>query len=298
MPELPEVETVRQGLADHAIGQVIEEVEVLAPLVLRRQAGGEAEMRGLAEGRTLTGAHRRGKYLWLTLAQGDQPEDYALAIHLGMSGQVLIRELETEDHRHLRVRFALRGGRQLWYVDQRMFGYVAAIDLVPDPHGPGLIPASVAHIGPDLFEEVLAAPGAPRRRLNRRIRASTRGIKTILLDQQLTSGIGNIYADEALWRARVHGGRPAARLSAAKVEEILTHATDVMREALAAGGTSFDDLYVDIAGEAGYFERSLAAYGRAGQPCLRCGAAIVRESFQNRSSFRCPRCQRRPATSR
>jgi len=298
VPELPEVETIRSGLATHVPGSAIEGVEVHAPQVLRRQDGGPGALGDLVVGRTITGAHRRGKFLWLTLAG----EDYALLIHLGMSGQVLVRAREREPHRHLRVRLALRrqdgSAQDLWFVDQRMFGYLAAVPLGPDPHGGGPIPVTMTHIGPDPFEPALV-PGSPlRRRINRRIRASTRGIKAILLDQQVVSGVGNIYADEALWRARVHGARPANRLTAGKVEEILTAATDVMVEALAAGGTSFDALYVDVAGEPGYFERALAAYGRAGQPCLRCGALIVRETYLGRSSFRCPRCQRRPARTR
>lgn len=298
MPELPEVETVRAGLAQHSVGHTITRVESYAPLPLRRQYGGAHELAALVTDRTITGAYRRGKYLWLTLSHGGEREDYALAIHLGMSGQVLIRDGDRSPHRHLRVRFHLGPSRQMWFVDQRMFGYVAALGLLPDPHAEGLIPETMVHIGPDLLEAVLA-PGTPyRQELNRRIRRSTRGIKSILLDQELVSGIGNIYADEALWRTRLHFARPASRLTAAKVNEVLDAATDVLHEALAAGGTSFDELYVNVAGEQGYFERSLAAYGREGEPCYRCGARIVRESYLNRSSFRCPRCQRRPAGNR
>lgn len=296
MPELPEVETVRAGIADHAVGYRIRDVQVLAGRSLRRQLGGQEELRALVTGRVIAGAERRGKYLWLPLTGGGEQEDHALVIHLGMSGQVLIRDGEISPHRHLRVRFLLDGPvpeREMWFVDQRMFGYVAALDLTLAPDG-RIVPASMTHIGPDLLEPTLA-PGTPgRRELNRRIRASSRGIKTILLDQEIVSGIGNIYADEALWRVRMHYARPADRLTSAQVNAVLDAATDVLGEALAAGGTSFDDLYVNVSGEAGYFERALAAYGRAGKPCLRCGSLIVREVFTNRSSFRCPTCQRPP----
>lgn len=298
MPELPEVETVRAGIQAHAGGYLITGVEVSAPRVIRTQAGGGAGLAGLLEGRTIASAHRRGKFMWLRLADQGQPEDHALMIHLGMSGQVLIKEPHAAPHRHLRVRFTLLGPsgeeREMWYVDQRMFGFLATAPLTDDPHGSGLIPAPMTHIGPDLLEAALA-PGNPQRTsLNRRIRRSNRGIKTILLDQGFTAGIGNIYADEALWRTRLHYARPASRLRAARVEDVLDAATDVLREALAAGGTSFDELYVNVEGEQGYFERSLAVYGREGQPCHRCERLIVRENFQNRSSFRCPSCQRRP----
>ena len=299
MPELPEVETVRAGLAEHASGHLITGIEVYAPRSIRRQLGGAQELAARVTGRLITGACRRGKYLWLRLSSDGEEEDYALLIHLGMSGQVLIREGNLDEHRHLRVRFTLErpgavGERQMWFVDQRMFGYVAAIDLIPDPHAAGYVPETMAHIGPDLLEPAIAPGSAGRKLLNRRIRRSTRGIKTILLDQELVSGIGNIYADEALWRTRLHYARPASALSAAHVNGVLDAASDVLEEALAAGGTSFDELYVNVAGEQGYFERSLAAYGREGEPCHRCGALIVREAYTNRSSFRCPRCQRRP----
>ena len=297
MPELPEVETVRAGLAGHTVGHLITGVEVYAPRSIRRQLGGAEELAARVTGRLITGACRRGKYLWLRLSSDGEEEDYALLIHLGMSGQVLIREGNLDEHRHLRVRFTLErpgaaGERQMWFVDQRMFGYVAAIDLIPDPHAAGYVPETMAHIGPDLLEPVIAPGSAGRKLLNRRIRRSTRGIKTILLDQELVSGIGNIYANEALWRTRLHYARPASALSAAHVNGVLDAASDVLEEALAAGGTSFDELYVNVAGEQGYFERSLAVYGRSGEPCNRCGAPIVREKFMNRSSHFCPDCQR------
>lgn len=294
MPELPEVETVRAGLEEHVVGHEIANVIVHRHRAIRLQEGGERELQGLLQGRTIAGAHRRGKYLWMTLTHEGECEDYALVVHLGMSGQLLIKEADPSSHTHLRVEFQLQSGRNLWFVDQRLFGYVAALPLTPDPYASGYIPAMMTHIGPDLLEEICAGETKHRAAVNRKIRKSNRGIKAILLDQEFVSGIGNIYADEALWRVGMHYARPASRLRAAQVEELLGAATDVLHEALEAGGTSFDELYVDVSGEQGYFERSLAAYGREGDPCERCGRIIVRETYQNRSSYRCPKCQRKP----
>src|SRR5690625_1048186 len=302
MPELPEVETIRQGLRSHVVGSRILSGEVSHPRVLRNQPGGEDELRGLTNGWEITGVQRRGKYLWLTLGDQNTPVSHALLVHLGMSGQVLLKDSPTEGHRHLRVAFTLENHqgdqRHLWYVEQRSYGYVTALEVVPDPHGQGFIPESMPHIGPDLLEPALALGSPTRVETNRAIRRSKRGIKAVLLDQCVISGIGNIYADEALWRTRLHYARPASRLSAGHAEELLQTTTAVLNEALRAGGTSFDALYVNDAGELGYFERSLQAYGRCDQPCYRCGSVIVREVFMNRSSFRCPQCQRRPRVTR
>ncbi|UFU07847.1 bifunctional DNA-formamidopyrimidine glycosylase/DNA-(apurinic or apyrimidinic site) lyase [Ruania halotolerans] len=304
MPELPEVETVRSGLAQHVLGRRITGVQVLRERAVRRQLGGAEELRALLTGRAFTAAVRRGKFCWLTLdGPGGVGEDYALLAHLGMSGQLLVSD-DAATNPHLRVRIELADGPDLWFVDQRTFGYLTVADLVPTADGgPGgdaggspvapLLPAPVAHIARDLLDPVLAEPRA-RAALNRRVRAGRRGIKRALLDQELTSGIGNIYADEALWRAKVHYARPTDRMRPAMVAAVLDAAEAVMRDALVAGGTSFDALYVNVNGASGYFDRSLAVYGQDGQPCPRCGAGIVRETFMNRSSFFCPRCQRPP----
>jgi formamidopyrimidine-DNA glycosylase len=185
---------------------------------------------------------------------------------------------------HLRVRFTFTdGGPQLRFVDQRTFGGLAV-----SPGGAAL-PAEIAHIARDPFDPEFDAAlvGSALRR-----RRTT--VKRALLDQTLISGVGNIYADESLWRSGLHGGRACEALSRPAVNALLGHVTDVMREALVEGGTSFDALYVNVNGESGYFDRQLAVYGREGLPCRRCGAAIRREPFMNRSSFSCPRCQRRP----
>lgn len=351
MPELPEVETVRAGLADHSLGRPVQAVRVVDARSLRRHLPGPAHFEAALTGRTLRGAYRRGKYLWLTLSESDGTlADEALVVHLGMSGQLLVRdepgsesgnELDgdsgndaearaafDEQPRHLRVALELgpagatRGaastsrestGQRLLFVDQRIFGGMFLSPLVPDVPAavatnevaPGelgqsevperfLVPEAVKHIARDPLDEFFD-PAAVRRKFLR----TSSGIKKALLDQSVISGVGNIYADEALWRARLHYAKPARTLSAAQTRDLLEAVTQVLRESLAAGGTSFDALYVNVLGESGYFERSLNAYGRAGEPCHRCAEAgrttlMVREPFQNRSSYRCPHCQRAP----
>lgn len=362
MPELPEVETVRAGIADHSLGRPVRAVRVVDARSLRRHLPGPAHFEAALTGRTLRGAYRRGKYLWLTLSEADGTlADEALVVHLGMSGQLLVRdepggdsgsesgsdsgnESEAraafdEQPRHLRVALELgpagatgdtgatRGaastnrasvnwastGQRLLFVDQRIFGGMFLSPLVPDVPAavaankvaPGevalgevperfLVPEAVKHIARDPLDEFFD-PAAVRRKFLR----TSSGIKKVLLDQSVISGVGNIYADEALWRARLHYAKPARTLSAAQTRELLEAVTQVLRESLAAGGTSFDALYVNVLGESGYFERSLNAYGRAGEPCHRCAEAgrtslMVREPFQNRSSYRCPHCQRAP----
>ena len=357
MPELPEVETVRAGLADHSLGRPVRAVRVVDARSLRRHLPGPAHFEAALTGRALRGAYRRGKYLWLTLSEADGTlADEALVVHLGMSGQLLVRDEPggesdsnsgsdsgnelgaraafDEQPRHLRVALELgpagnsesaastnraSNRQRLLFVDQRIFGGMFLSPLVPDvpaavamdevapgEAAPGevpehflvperfLVPEAVKHIARDPLDEFFD-PAAVRRKFLR----TSSGIKKVLLDQSVISGVGNIYADEALWRARLHYAKPARTLSAAQTRELLEAVTQVLRESLAAGGTSFDALYVNVLGESGYFERSLNAYGRAGEPCHRCAEAgrtslMVREPFQNRSSYRCPHCQRAP----
>ena len=347
MPELPEVETVRAGIADHSLGRPVRAVRVVDARSLRRHLPGPTHFEAALTGRALRGAYRRGKYLWLTLSEADGTlADEALVVHLGMSGQLLVRDEPDGDSgsdsgnesearaafdeqpRHLRVALELgpagatggaastnrasvnraSTGQRLLFVDQRIFGGMFLSPLVSDAPAavatnkvaPGeiperfLVPEAVKHIARDPLDEFFD-PAAVRRKFLR----TSSGIKKVLLDQSVISGVGNIYADEALWRARLHYAKPARTLSAAQTHDLLDAVTQVLRESLAAGGTSFDALYVNVLGESGYFERSLNAYGRAGEPCHRCAEAgrtslIVREPFQNRSSYRCPHCQRAP----
>jgi formamidopyrimidine-DNA glycosylase len=282
MPELPEVETVRRGLAEHATGRRITSVSLGHPRAIRRVVGGPAQFRDRLTGRRFGGARRRGKFLWLPLDDGA-----ALVAHLGMSGQFRVLERAGAPDippPHAGVGLHLSDGTSLWFCDQRTFGWVSVDDL--DEHDR---PESVAHIAADPFDAEYDLEGVVDRMRSRHTEA-----KRALLDQSLVSGIGNIYADEALWRARLHGRRRTEGLTRAQAVSVLDAAREVMAEALAAGGTSFDALYVNVNGDSGWFDRSLAAYGQEGQPCARCGTPIRRESFMNRSSFFCPVCQRPP----
>ena len=282
MPELPEVEVVRAGLERHVVGATLAAVEVLHPRPVRRDPRGPVGFARALTGRRVDAARRRGKYFWLPLDSGD-----ALLGHLGMSGQMLIQPAGAPDERNLRVRFRLDRGGELRFVDQRMFGGLLV------SAGGSELPPEIAHIArdpvdPDFDDEAFVA----------RVRRRTAGVKRLLLDQGLISGVGNIYADEALWRARLHGDRPGDRLRRGQVVELLGHVRDVLGEALTQGGTSFDALYVNVNGESGYFDRSLAAYGQEGEPCGRCGTPIRRIAFMNRSSYFCPRCQPAPRLPR
>ncbi|WP_159626209.1 bifunctional DNA-formamidopyrimidine glycosylase/DNA-(apurinic or apyrimidinic site) lyase [Actinomyces sp. zg296] len=337
MPELPEVESVRAGLARHLTGRRVADVEILDPRPLRRQDGGPEAFAQALRGRVITGAVRRGKFLWLPLDDGR-----ALSAHLGMSGQLLVRGTaapaaaaapgaplsppgesppdltatrapslvrDLSSHpRHLRIRLLLAprpgdapGGAALDLVDQRMLGGMRVTELVPTldgaPGGQGspepLVPADAAHIARDLLDPALDWAAAVAR-----ARSSRRAIKTVLLDQGIISGIGNIYADEGLWHGGVHGSRRTCALSRQAVERVLRATGGVMERALAVGGTSFDALYVDAEGAPGYFARSLAVYGRAGRECRRCGATLRSEVIGGRSHTSCPRCQRRARDAR
>jgi formamidopyrimidine-DNA glycosylase len=282
VPELPEVEVVRAGLERHVVGTTITHVEVLHPRPVRRDHRGSTGFTAALTGRRIEAVHRRGKYFWLALDNGD-----ALLGHLGMSGQMLVQTVGHPPERHLRVKFSLaaRGGAalEMRYVDQRMFG-----GLLVSTGGADL-PTEIEHIARDPLD-----PEFDDAAFVRRVRRRTSGIKRLVLDQGLISGVGNIYADEALWRSSLHGERPGDRLTATQVRELLQHVREVMGEALRQGGTSFDALYVNVNGESGYFDRSLHAYGREGEACERCGTAISRVAFMNRSSYFCPRCQRPP----
>ena len=325
---------VRRGLAGHVLDRRIARVDVTHPRAVRRHLAGGDDFAARLEGRTITAACRRGKYLWLELdgdrsghdasaphsAQGSRPAPdqeggpdranaalgtsdrpnavfarsappgEAVLAHLGMSGQMLVADPGRPDEKHLRIRVAFDEGPELRFVDQRTFGGLSLHPLVPAAGG-GLLPAPVAHIARDPMDPAFSLDDAVAS-----IRRRRTELKRALLDQTAVSGIGNIYADEALWRARLHGARPTDKLTRAQGRAVLTAAAEVMDEALAQGGTSFDALYVNVNGASGYFDRSLAAYGQADRPCPRCGTAIRREPFMNRGSFSCPRCQPRPRT--
>lgn len=286
MPELPEVEVVRSGLAPAVIGAMITSVAVLDERALTRHPAGAADFAGLLEGAGIAGASRRGKFLWMPLVGRDR----ALTAHLGMSGQMLLRAPDAVAERHERIRLGIHhpqhGDLAVVFADQRTFGSLAVDALVPD--GDDLVPSQVRHIARDpldpSFDDAAFVVAARRR---------SSAIKRILLDQTVVSGIGNIYADESLWAARIHPETEGRALSGQAVRRLLGEVRLVLEKALAEGGTSFDAQYVNVNGQAGYFAHSLNAYGRGGQPCPRCGGPIRRDAFMNRSSHYCPRCQRR-----
>ncbi|UQX89972.1 bifunctional DNA-formamidopyrimidine glycosylase/DNA-(apurinic or apyrimidinic site) lyase [Jatrophihabitans telluris] len=287
MPELPEVDTVRAGLQRWIAGRRIGSVDSLHPRAVRRHLAGPDDLASRLAGRTISSVNRRGKYLWLTLDDGPD----CLIAHLGMSGQLLLLPADAPAGGHLRARFRFADdGPELRFIDQRTFGGVHLDELVQD--GPTTVPQSIAHIARDPldehFDDAAWITGVRRRSTT---------IKRALLDQSSLSGVGNIYADEALWRARLHGDRPTGGLSRAQLATLLAELRAVFREALRAGGTSFDALYVNVNGESGYFDRSLNAYGREHEPCRRCGRPIARARWMNRSSYFCPSCQRPPRSS-
>ena len=280
MPELPEVEVVRRGLAAHVVGRTITAVRVNHPRAVRRHEEGPADLTARLLDNAITGTGRRGKYLWLTLGSGE-----ALVVHLGMSGQMLLGPVTKTEH--LRVATLLDDGTALSFVDQRTFGGWMLADLVTVDGTE--VPTSVAHVARDPLDPLFDSAAVVKV-----LRGKHSEVKRQLLDQTVVSGIGNIYADESLWRAKVNGARIAETLTKPTLAAILGHAAEVMRDALGHGGTSFDSLYVNVNGESGYFDRSLDAYGREGEPCRRCGAVMRRDKFMNRSSFYCPKCQPRP----
>jgi formamidopyrimidine-DNA glycosylase len=284
VPELPEVETVRRGLAAHVVGRTISAVRVHHPRAVRRHEAGAADLTARLLGQHIVDTGRRGKYLWLKLS-----DDSALVVHLGMSGQMLLGAVPKTDH--VRVAALLDDGTTLSFVDQRTFGGWMLADLVEVDSS--VVPVPVAHLARDPLDPDFDADAVVTV-----LRRKHSEIKRQLLDQTVVSGIGNIYADEALWRAKVNGARIASSLTRRRLREVLDCAAEVMRDALGQGGTSFDSLYVNVNGESGYFDRSLDAYGREGLPCHRCGSVIRREKFMNRSSFYCPQCQPRPRSRR
>lgn len=297
MPELPEVETVRAGLASHVIGATVKDIEVFDQRSLKRNFSGAEGFVEELRHKKLEGVIRRGKFLWLPISSSR-----ALVCHLGMSGQVLVRSNGYEEDKLNRITLRLEKPNgekiEMRFVDQRLFGGMQIDDLVPTKdHSPAgfypegsqdsQIPASVAHIARDLLD-----PNFDRQSVVSKMRRKSSGIKRLLLDQNLLSGIGNIYADESLWRSRIHYDRPASSIATRKLKELIEQATEVLREAVERGGTSFDQQYKNVNGESGYFSQDLKAYSRAGLPCARCGTSIKREAWANRSSYFCPKCQR------
>ncbi|MGL3806107.1 bifunctional DNA-formamidopyrimidine glycosylase/DNA-(apurinic or apyrimidinic site) lyase [Paeniglutamicibacter sp. R2-26] len=304
MPELPEVEVVRRGLADWVVGRGVESVQVIDQRSVRRHGAGPSDFERKLAGSAITAAVRRGKFLWMIL-DGPQQQT-ALVGHLGMSGQLLVEEPDEPDEKHLKVRLRLSPDalkpRELRFIDQRIFGGMFLSPMVPTndrlPGGVGssleYLPQAAAHIARDVLD-----PASTAENLYAALRGRNTQLKRAILDQEVISGVGNIYADEALWAAKLHGLRSTATIRRPDVQRLHAALSDVMGRALEAGGTSFDSLYVNVNGASGYFDRSLNAYGREGKPCHRCeeaglGTVIRRDPFMGRSSYSCPRCQRKP----
>jgi formamidopyrimidine-DNA glycosylase len=285
MPELPEVEVVRKGLAKHVKSRKISNAKVRNNRALRNFEFSTKTFEKTVAGFTINSVERRGKFLWMTLKNSSQ----AISAHLGMSGQMLMVKKEEKPSTHARVTFDFSDTkRSLHFIDQRTFGWVNLEELV-EAKDKRLVPQSVLHISPDLFEETFDLD-----KTISNIKKRKTGIKQALLNQEIVAGIGNIYADEALWLAKTHWADVCENLSEKKINEILISAKEVMAKALEKGGTSFDDLYIDVNGESGYFENELNAYGREGERCYRCDLEMVREAFSNnRSSTICPNCQPR-----
>jgi formamidopyrimidine-DNA glycosylase len=288
MPELPEVETVRAGLAEFITGGTITDVEIFDARSLKRHRPGPNDFVATLVGSKITSVVRRGKFLWMPL----NASPLALVGHLGMSGQMLVRTPDFEPDKLTRVilHFTAVGGKkyQMRFVDQRIFGSLALDELISTADETGeSIPTTAAHIARDPLDPYFDVSSVIAK-----LRKRTAGIKKILLDQQLMSGVGNIYADEALWRAKLHYDQPANSLSLSKTKELINHVTEILAAAVKVGGTSFDEQYKNVNGESGYFEISLNAYGMTGRPCNRCGKPIRRDSWMNRGSHFCPNCQK------
>lgn len=285
MPELPEVETVKRGLEKEIVNRAISSVKVLHPRATRKHLAGKQDFIRQLIGQQITSIERRGKFLWIPF------DDRALIIHLGMSGQCLVK-VNQERLKHERIRFEFADENfYLLFVDQRTFGGMQIDEMVTDKNGIN-VPKSVAHIALDPFDssfdlEITAL----------RLRKRHSEVKRVLLDQTLISGIGNIYADEALWLSKIHPRKPAHLLSKMQAFSLLNSAKKVMQAAIEQGGTSFDSQYLNVNGESGYFSVSLNVYGRSGEPCLRCARPISRVKFMTRSSHLCPSCQRPPRST-
>ena len=287
MPELPEVEVVRAGLEPAVTGATVAGVTVFDERSLKRHGAPAVDFVGRLVGRRMAKPLRRGKFLWVPLDDGE-----ALMVHLGMSGQVLLRDPAADLDRLTRISIGIEhpehGALRVDFVDQRIFGSMAIDELVDAQDVPGdQIPSQVTHIARDPMD-----PNFDDALFFSRLAKRNTGIKRALLDQTLISGIGNIYADEALWASRVHYDQPTASLTRPRAKTLLAEVRLVLGRALADGGTSFDAQYLNVNGESGYFSHSLNAYGQQGEPCPRCGRPIVREQFMNRGSHFCPYCQR------
>ena len=302
MPELPEVETVRAGLAKSITSATITGIKIHDARSLKRHLSGPSDFKKKLIGTKVLDVVRRGKFLWLPLEAGET----ALVGHLGMSGQMLIRtpDFPEDNLNRVTIEFESKNGKpfELRFVDQRIFGSLAIDDLVPTRDGgaggfsagknrakswQNMIPVSASHIARDPLDEVFDQDAVVEK-----MRTKRSGIKRVILDQNLVSGIGNIYADESLWLAKIHFDRSADGISKGKLTELMEISKQVLSAAVEQGGTSFDEQYKNVNGESGYFSQQLFAYGQTDKPCARCQTPIRRQAWANRGSHFCPKCQR------
>ncbi|MFQ5967774.1 MAG: bifunctional DNA-formamidopyrimidine glycosylase/DNA-(apurinic or apyrimidinic site) lyase [Acidimicrobiia bacterium] len=272
MPELPEVETIRRHLSPLLEGRTVRSLEVRHPRMLRYQPEGRLPT---VPGRRVLEVGRRGKYLLITLDGG-----LTWVTHLGMSGRVRLTNPEEPFAAHTHVVASFDGGIQLRVIDPRTFGFVQFLDEDQ------MAKSSVGRLGPDALEDGAASIGP-------RLEGRRAAIKSLLLDQRFIAGIGNIYADEILYRARIRPKRPGGSLSAADAKRLQSSVRPVLRDGLRWGGTSLDDLAYRLPdGSAGDFLQKLRVYGRESEPCRRCQTPIRRTVISARSSFWCPTCQK------
>ncbi len=276
MPELPEVEVIRRGLVREVRGRAITQVEVVCDRAIRRRPDADA-FRAALDGTTVTGVDRRGKFLLLRLDTRD-----VLVVHLGMSGQLRIADGFEARARHTHVVWSLEDGRELRFVDPRTFGQT----FVTTPaHDGGA--AELAHLGIEPFGDGLSPARLASALAGRRGR-----VKGLLMNQRVIAGLGNVYSDEILWRARLRWDRVAADLSVGELHALHAAIVGTLTEAVRARGSSLADAqYVDLYGRPGRFQHRHAVYAREGAPCPRCDTPVVRERTAGRSTFSCPTCQ-------
>lgn len=309
MPELPEVETVRAGLAEALTNSRVQSIQIFDERSLKRHLAGPKDFVNTLTGAKILAVVRRGKFLWMPLELDGAKADgkqHALVGHLGMSGQMFLRKASDPEDKLTRVVISLETSNkksvEFRFIDQRIFGSLAIDELVPTDDGkPGgytstsaenkwwqnLIPASAAHIARDPLDASFDLE-----KVRAKFAKKHSGIKRVLLDQQVLSGVGNIYADEALWATKLHYDQPTDTISKSSFDQLMFEVKRILEAAVAEGGTSFDEQYKNVNGESGYFEVSLNAYGMTDRPCNRCGKAIKRDSWMNRGSHFCPNCQK------
>jgi formamidopyrimidine-DNA glycosylase len=287
MPELPEVETVRRGLDKYTLDRAITGTQVLLPRTIAHPDTPEEFSFGLQHTKIQTW-HRRGKYLYAKLATPDtqQPAGW-LGVHLRMTGQLLWVESSTEVHKHTRVRLFLGKDWEIRFVDQRTFGQMW---WIPPSKQPGQVMTGMEKLGPEPFD-----PGFSIEYFAAKLQKSSRNIKTVILDQNLVAGLGNIYADEALFMSKIHPETPANQLALSQIELLRESAINVLQASIDSGGTTFSN-YLSVEGTNGNYGGMAWVYNRTNQPCRVCQTPISKMRLGGRGTHYCPQCQGTSAT--